>query len=213
MSTYQRPVTPASLSTPLQELVRQIVPNETPIYVDVQAITHAPNDECFVLVPEQIKRNGGEAAIGWALWEWPSLFVEAEFHSVWRAPNGSLLDVTPKKSPTQKILFLPDPSRPYEGRQVNNVRMPVSRSPAVLEFLRVSDAEYEFMNRGERAVQHGYIKVQGAEAQEYAEIQRIKTQCFLEMLRLKPSVNAYDPCPCGSGQKVKWCHGVAHYAV
>ena len=213
MPTYQRPVTPASLSAPLQALVREVVPDGTPVYVDVQAIEGAPSDECFVLVPEQVKRNGGDAVIGWSLWEWPSLFVEAEFHSVWRAPNDSLLDVSPKKSPTQKILFVPDPSRTYEGRQVNNVRKPLSRSPAILEFLRASDAEYEFMNRGERAGQHGHIKVKDAEAEEYTAIQRTKAHSFLEMLRLKPSVDAYDPCLCGSGQKVKWCHGVAHYAV
>ncbi len=211
--TYVRPVTPATLSPALHALISEVVPNGQPVYVDVQPLMDAPSDECFVLVPEHVERNGGEALIGWALWEWPSVFVEAEFHSVWRVPNGSLLDISPKKSPTERILFLPDPSREYEGRQVNNVRSPLSRSPAVLAFFRAADAEYEFMNRGERAGQHGQIKVRGAEAEEYARIQRAKAHAFLEMVRLKPSVDAYDPCLCGSGKKVRWCHGVSHYAV
>jgi len=211
--TYVRPVTPATLSLPLQALISEVVPKGQPTYVDVRPITEGLSDECFVLVPEHSKRNGGEALIGWALWEWPSLFVEAEFHSIWRALNGSLLDISAKKSPTEKILFLPDPLREYQGQQVNNVRKPLSRSPAVLAFLGAADAEYEFINRGERSGQHGEIKVHGADAEEYASIQRAKARAFLEMVRLKPTVDAYDPCLCGSGKKVKWCHGVAHYAV
>ena len=211
MPTYQRPVTPATLSPSLRALAHEIVPNGVPVYVDVQSIADAPSDECFVLVPEQVGRHGGEVVIGWALWEWPSLFVEAEFHSVWRAPNDSLLDISPKKTPAQKVLFLPDPSRQYEGRQVNNIRKAISKNAVVLQFLRAADAEYEFVNRGERAMQHGHIKVKGPEAEEYRAILRTKAHCSLEMVRLKPSVDAYDPCLCGSGKKVKWCHGVAHY--
>ncbi len=181
MPTYQRPVTPAEFSPSIRSLCLELVSRVNPLYVDVQPIPDSASDECFVLVPEQIRRNGGQAAIGWAIWEWPSLFVEAEFHCVWRAPDGSLLDVSPKKSPTQRILFLTD-------------------------FLTASDAEYEFMNRGERAGQHGHIKVTGPEAEEYAAIQRTKANCFLKMVNLKPAIGAYDPCPCGSGKKVKWCH-------
>jgi len=206
MPTYQRPVTPAEFSPSIRSLCLELVSRVNPLYVDVQPIPDSASDECFVLVPEQIRRNGGQAAIGWAIWEWPSLFVEAEFHCVWRAPDGSLLDVSPKKSPTQRILFLTDHTRRYEGRQVNNVRKPLSKHPAVLTFLTASDAEYEFMNRGERAGQHGHIKVTGPEAEEYAAIQRTKANCFLKMVNLKPAIGAYDPCPCGSGKKVKWCH-------
>src|SRR5215813_415634 len=106
MPTYQRPVTPATLSPPLKALIHELVANVVPVYVDVRPVDSAPADECFVLVPEHIRRHGGEAVIGWALWEWPSLFVEAEFHSIWRAPDSSFLDISPKKTPSQKILFL-----------------------------------------------------------------------------------------------------------
>lgn len=213
MKTYQRPVTPADLSAPIQSLCRELVPGTTPQYVDVRPLLDAPSDECFVLVDSHLQCNGGHAVVGWSIWEWPSLFVEAEFHSVWQMPTGPLLDITPKKSPTQKILFLPDPLRQYEGRQVNNIRKCVSRHPAVVEFLKASDAEYEFLNRGERSGQHGEIQVAGIEAQEYAAIQRAKAESFFAMLGLKPTIGVYDPCPCGSGKKVKWCHGDAIDAV
>ena len=34
--------------------------------------------------------------IGWSLWEFPTLFVGAEFHAVWRKPDGSLVGVAPE---------------------------------------------------------------------------------------------------------------------
>jgi hypothetical protein len=187
-------------------LSEEIAGRSDPAYVDVTPIPGAPSDECFSLVPARVSESGGRLVVGWSIWEWPSLFVEAEFHAVWEAADGSLQDITPKKTPTQRILFLPDPSRSYEGRQMNNVRRAISSDPAVIEFLRASDAEYELMNRGERVHQHGELALAGDEAQEYQSIQMNKAKCFFAMLRLKPTIDAYDPCPCGSGKKVKWCH-------
>ena len=208
VSTYQRPVTPAELSPAILSLCEELVEGAQPIYVDVEAIPNAPSDECFVLVPERVRRQGEHLVSGWSIWEWPSLFVEAEFHVVWKDSAGTLRDVTPKKTPIQRILFLSDPSRTYEGRQVNNVRRAISRDATVRDFLRASDAECELMNRGERAFQHGEISLLDAEATEYRSIQMTKARCFATMLRLKPRIGAYDPCPCGSGRKVKWCHAV-----
>ncbi len=205
-STYQRPVTSAQLSPAIRRLCEEIVGPGDPIYVDVTPIPDAPTDECFSLVAARVDESGGRLVIGWSIWEWPGLFVEAEFHALWQGPDGSLKDITPKKTPTQRILFLPDPSRSYEGRQVNNIRRVISRDPSVSEFLRASDAEYEFVNRGERAHQHGELTLSEEEAQEYQSIQMAKAECFFAMLRLKPAIDAYDPCPCGSGKKVKWCH-------
>ncbi len=176
------------------------------MYVDVQPLKDSPPDECFVLVEDRIQKHGGRAVLGWSIWEWPALFVEAEFHCVWEKPDTSLLDISPKKTPTARILFIPDAIRKYEGFQVNNVRKPLSKNEAVVQFLSASDAEYEFMNRGERRAQHGEIKVAGPDAQEYIGIQRAKAAAFLQMVKLKPNIGAYDPCPCGSGKKVKWCH-------
>ena len=208
MSAYRHPVTPAVLSASLITLCEQIAPGGAPpVYVDVRPIQGAPSKECFPIVEEQIRTQGGTSVIGWSLWEMPTLFVEAEFHAVWQSPDGSLWDISPKAEPTQRILFLIDPAREYQQRQVNNFRKPLRQDPVVLGFLAACDDEFEFMNRGARVGQHGEISLQGEEAAEYHHIQLKKAQFQLQMLPLYPRVGPYSPCWCGSGKKTKWCHG------
>jgi len=208
MTRYAHPVTPAELSPPLAELCRNLVPGAPPpAYVDVRPLDGMPAKECFPIVEEKVAGDGGSRVIGWSLWEMPGIFVEAEFHAVWRAPDGGLLDVSPKARPTRRILFLPDPSGIYEGRQVNNVRRATNGSAEVAAFLRACDDEFEFMNRGARAELHGEIAIEGDEVAEYERIMVRKAEFGSRIARLIPEVGPYTPCTCGSGKKTKWCHG------
>jgi len=208
MKTYFSPVTPAVLSAPLLALCREIVPRSNPPdYVNVRLVQGVPTNECFPIVKDRIRTEGGTAVIGWSLWEMPTLFIEAEFHAVWRSPDGSLLDIAPKANPTRRILFLHDPTRTYQGRSVDNIRRPLCFDPAVIGFLDACNEEFELMNRGARAEQHGRISLRGEEAAEYERIQKTKAQFSAQMLPLYPKVGPYGPCWCGSGKKVKWCHG------
>ena len=210
MNTYSHPVTPAVLSQPLIALCQEIVPgSSSPVYVDVRPLQGAPSKECFPIVEDYIRTHSGRSVFGWSLWEMPTLFVEAEFHAVWQSPDGNLLDISPKPKPSERILFLPDPAREYKGRQVNNVRRPLRQDPVVIGFLESCDNEFEFLNRGARAEQHGEISLEGDEAAEYQQIQMKKAQFSLLMLPLYPRLGLYNPCWCGSGKKSKWCHSVA----
>ncbi len=208
MDTLLHPVTPAKLSSAILALCQELVPGGKPEYVDVRPIQGAPIKECIHIVHDRVLAEGGASVCGWSIGEQPKLFVEAEFHAVWRAPNNGLIDVTPKNHPTMRILFLVDPSRQYEGRQVKNVRRALMSHPSIDRFLKTCDEEFEFINRGQRAYQHGEIIIEGEEAVEYEQIQRRKRMYGVEMLRLHPNVEPYDPCWCGSGKKVKWCHGI-----
>ncbi|MGB2796928.1 MAG: SEC-C domain-containing protein [Phycisphaerae bacterium] len=208
MEMFLHPVTPANLSSSILALCQELVPGGKPEYVDVRPIQGAPVNECFPIVHDRVLAEGGASVCGWSIGEQPTLFVEAEPHAVWRAPNNELIDVTPKKHPTMRILFLVDPSIRYEGRQFNNVRRAIRNHPAIVGFLKTCDEKFEFWNRGQRAYQHGEIIIQGEEAIEYEQIRRRKAMYSTEMLRLHPNVEPYDPCWCGSGKKVKWCHGV-----
>lgn len=206
MNRYERPVTPAETSSGLQALIDQIVPGGKPIYVDVRPVEGAPENECFPLVERHIEMYGGKAITGWSLWELPSLFVEAEFHGVWQQQSGVFLDIAAKKHPTARVLFLADPRRSHEGKQVNNIRRALKPDPVLNAYLATFDAEFELTNRGERANQHGAIKLLGKEAEEYHAIQQQRAYLYLQLLPFFPVIGAYNPCPCGSGKKVKWCH-------
>jgi len=142
--------------------------------------------------------------------------IEAEFHAIWRDPGGRLHDITPKQLPVTDILFLPDPERKYDGRQVNNVRRPLRDDPRIKSFFELCDSEFELLNRGQRAYEIGAIHLTGSEAAELQSIRERKRQLEMEFLELMvpkqpvrslPRPGRNDPCPCGSGKKFKKCCG------
>lgn len=203
---YDRPVTPAELTSALRRLSIELSPDAQPVLVSVRPLPGAPPDECFPLVEAYSKRWGGSSVLGWTLWEFPSLFVEAEFHAVWQSPANELIDITAKRTVTERIFFLPDPARPYEGRQVNNVRRPLSADPRLLRYLQTFDEKFDILNRGKRMEQHGLIELSADEVERMRELELEGFQLFLELRASTPEIGPYSSCPCGSGRKVKWCH-------
>jgi hypothetical protein len=133
----------------------------------------APENSCFEIVPDYISKHGGEQVIGWSIWEWPEVFIEAEFHAVVRQPDGTLLDITPKVFPMPRILFLPDSARAYRGRQVNNIRKPLGKNPGIKRFCQLCDLIYQELNKGELADYHGPVVATPLVQRYMAEKQQI----------------------------------------
>ena len=50
---FQHPVTPAEMSVPLAALCKGIVPDATPLYIDLRPLNGTPPDECFPIVEEK----------------------------------------------------------------------------------------------------------------------------------------------------------------
>ncbi|HWR51924.1 MAG TPA: SEC-C metal-binding domain-containing protein [Bryobacteraceae bacterium] len=126
--------------------------------------------------------------------------IEAEFHAVWRDSAGQLTDVTPRVDGEKNVLFLPDPSQNWDGRQVNNRRRSMRDDPLVHEFIAVHDRIVEVMNAGERAFQFGAVSVPKT---EIAPLMMRSAQLLTQLQQLRSGRN--DPCPCGSGRKYKRC--------
>jgi hypothetical protein len=163
---------------------RGIVSEPEPIYVPVRPLHGAPDDECFTILPKHIATHGGDQIIGWAIWEWPRVLIEAEFHCVWRQPDGALLDVTPKRVPVPRVLFLPDPRRRYHGRQVDNFRKPLDRDPAIKRFCELSTLYHRALNEGDLADYHGPVTL--SEQATRHEMERQQLQILL-MRRYGPN--------------------------
>lgn len=94
---------------------------------------------------EEGGRAGGSLASGWAIGTTPGVyFVEAEHHGVWRRRTGELVDVSPQPHLPKRILFLPDPNAIYDPPvHRNNVLVPASDGPAVLEFVALGNRRNE----------------------------------------------------------------------
>jgi hypothetical protein len=194
--------TPHRLTAPIQALIERLVPGGRAEYVAVEARPGAIVNDCYANVDAQVAELGGSAVHGWAIWEWPCTMLEAEFHAVWRQPDGRHRDVTARTDYETRVLFLPDPVRAFSGRQINNVRVPLRDDPLVHEWIGLHDAKFEVLNRGDRINQFGAVAV------DRAEIESL----LLRMMQVGPQLEAAMParsgaCCCGSGKKFKRCCG------
>ena len=81
-----------------------------PCYVPVQQDQHGIYGFCNDGVMDKIKADGGAIMFGWTIWEYPRLYLTAEFHAIWVDPDGTFIDITPKPAGETRIVFAADPS-------------------------------------------------------------------------------------------------------
>jgi hypothetical protein len=115
---------PKELFPYVLDFCRSICPESTPLYIVLTAETGDKPVECVWNVRRRIASHGGEGVLGWKIWEWYGVMIEAEFHMLWRMPDGTLRDVTPNAISFDRILFLADPTLTYKEAQINNMRHP-----------------------------------------------------------------------------------------
>ncbi len=168
-------------------LCEQLVPSGKSVYLDVEIINGAIENECYKNVAYMIKNKGGSIQHGWQIWETlPSLMAEAEFHAVWIDKESILHDVTPKSLlGIKQILFLPDPSRKYSDRQIDNVRIPLRDESLVKQFIENAKKYFEVTNRGELADYHGELIV----TPEMKNLIKEKNEIFLKIIQKFYSLN------------------------
>jgi len=109
--------------------------SKNPIFIPVEPKEDAPLNSCFHVVPKVVEQHGGELIHGWTIWEWPGLYLDAEFHAVWQQPDGTLVDPNPKADGESRILFLVDKGRKFEGQRRPNRIMPLVDDPVVRKWI------------------------------------------------------------------------------
>ena len=129
-------------------------------YVSHIPLSGKPENECIDTVKEYIKDNGGTLILGWAIWEEPNVLIEAEFHAIWMSPEGDFFDISPRSSlgNLKRTLFIQDTSIDYKGKQIDNIRKPISRDPRVKRYIQLSEEYFSEINKGDLAFKYGEIK-------------------------------------------------------
>ena len=199
--------TPLAVTPHIRRLVKKLRLAEDPVFVPVHAAPGAIRASCFANVAAHVERSGGTSRYGWAIWEWPRVLVEAEFHSVWVSIDGVVSDVTPQERDATHILFVEDCKRIFTGRQFNNVRMPLRDDQLVRDLISLADAEYRVLNRGERRPEFGHVAIPRAEIEPILAYRNLITQ------RLRAGDTEKSACFCGSGQRYRNCCTTAIAAV
>jgi hypothetical protein len=148
-------------SPQLTDLCNTLVTDgSTPIRVPYEAMPKAVERDCYGNVTKKIEASGGSMQTGWHIVEGlPGVLLEAEFHAVWIDAEGNYHDVTPRSPEVEEILFLPDKVRKYNGKQINNVRVPLQDDPLISEYIANEDRIFEAMNAGGLADRHGEILI------------------------------------------------------
>jgi len=194
MAWVQFTRTPVRISPEIIRLCRDLVADaRQAFFLAAQPIPGADPLQCFPVVEEFVAKNGGELCVGWRIWEWPEVMIEAEFHGVWQAPNGDLRDLTTEAA-TGRILFLRDPAKKYEGKRVKAVRRPLADIQEIRDLFQAEDDIFEFLDRPEFALP-GSVELTGRDREEWLEIQTRKNRAISAL-----------PCFCRSGNKVNDCH-------
>lgn len=173
-----------------------------PFYITPAPAERDDLNECPINVQRHIDEEGGEKVLGWQIWEWHGVMIEAEFHMLWRTTLNELRDVTPKNIAVKSILFLPDASLHYEDKQINNIRHPLIKDERVVEFIKNANEIFGFLNGGARAE----MKEVTFSGDEFLKLQSIYIRQQELMRLISQSIpERNNLCRCGSGKKYKKC--------
>ena len=195
---------PNKINSVVKEFAANICPGELQ-YVRINAEPYSKNNWCFQNVEEKVRRDGGEVVYGWSFLWWEQNFIEAEFHAIWKSPEGELIDITPidKGIQSDRILFLEDPIKKYDGLRTDVIRKSLTDNTIVNDYIKLSKAMFDVVKKVQQPHELT-LRLHDDDAIIYNQIQRL---IAVIMLMVKKRGNANSLCACGSKNRYKHCCG------
>lgn len=173
--------TPKTITKPILQLCKELNKTQKPYFVRTKPESHSKTQDCFENVRIKVKEDGGQSRLGWTIWETLKIFIEAEFHMIWISPKNEEIDITPHHPiNAQKILFLPDDTLKYQYKQIDNIRRSISDDPLVLQFIKVCEEIFEFV---EKVSPGPELKLEGPEEDYHEMLCQKKAEMFLQILQ------------------------------
>jgi hypothetical protein len=196
-------IVPEDLTDAVVSFCRKVSPHQLPCYVPVEPEPYCRINFCFQNIAKKIEIDGGSIEYGWQVWMWPDVFIEAEFHSVWKSPDDIYVDITPKDDAHQEILFIPDSKKIYAGYSIDNIRQSISGNRLVDLYIAIN--ECLFLIKNYRQVAYEYTVSLGRSEIDLCNDLTRWGYKIMRMVQCGSSRNA--SCPCGSGIRFKNCCG------
>ena len=134
----------------LQAFQKTMPATKKPIIIKVDVLPDAVTNDCFVNVEKKIAACGGSIVHGWRVYQVPRAYLEAEFHAVWKSPQGFMRDVSDCYG-LGEVVFVPDLKRVFTGKCVVNIFFALSNRKEVTDYITAATA----YNREKVAAQEG----------------------------------------------------------
>jgi hypothetical protein len=190
--------TPAEISRPIQKLCKEVAGSAEARFIPVRTDSEAGALSAFDAVARKVGQDGGSMQPGWAIWQCADALIEAEFHAVWRSPDGDLVDVAARLGGEQTILFVEDARRSDTGAAVDSERRALRRDPLIEDFITLGRKQFLLL--------HGDAD---DAADRPARMRRLAVSQLIVKNMLEKGQGGDDPCLCNSGKRYKNCHGKA----
>jgi hypothetical protein len=187
----------------MERIIAKINSKYAPQWVPIETEDFSEFDSCFFNVGEKVIKDMGEIIYGWKLHR-SSIIIEAERHSVWKSPEGELVDLTPDRSGSNKSLFVQeDKGWVYNGKSDDNIRINITNSILVDDYILLCETIVKLYQTGKRESE---LKIMINEsvlnAIRFLEKDKIHRGEFISSKN-----NSESPCYCSSSEKYKDCHG------
>lgn len=215
--------TPKQITEEIRTFAKEEIGSDfEPIFMEIKAAEGTRPQKCHENVADAIAKLGGSIQYGWSVWEGQSLWLEAEFHSVWVTPNGEWVDITPDPDGETQRLFVPDNRFKYEGaafaRKYRTTTSDPKDRPRVDKFIEI--------NREIDSIMVKYKAGVPLSPEDNSRVLKLRGDAHYALIGSATAVPIFgpvisgqlpvgripiarvgrnEPCPCGSGRKFKNC--------
>lgn len=204
--------TPQLGNDDLSVIIARLDVFNSPIYIDAIPDPSAQVNECFTNVKAKVATDGGKEVLGWQVWISEHIIM-AEFHAVWESTDERLFDITPKSPSRYQILFIQDDNMSYNGMQVDNLRINLTKNELVDQYILLQEAIHKVQNRGRLARLHGDEFIQALSEMDKSVIVAFSKMSNWMESKISIGGGVESFCFCNNKKAYKQCHGVFFYKM
>jgi hypothetical protein len=132
-------ILPPKIDQNILDFCDQLCSEKKPLYVEVRPDKRSKMLLCHINVENKVRKKGGRIVYGWEISVIPNGWLEAQFHSVWEKESKDLVDITPEQNGQNRILFLEDVHRKFDGTKVPLERFLIGNKEVVEKIWFLTD--------------------------------------------------------------------------